>query len=150
MLGMPGARVYLGPGPCARAGFSFFMTLPGVDTALRSRRFITYHPALYVAALWERIIDCLRVGNWSFWGSGRPRGPRRPKRWGASPPTFCKGLRGIQGRPDVQNDRFPTLKSFENFTAIQSAATYRVNGGLNAKEVSTCGSGLAVAPSRAS
>ncbi len=34
-----------------------------------------------------------------------------------------KGLRGPRGRPDPHNDRFPTLKSFQNFIATQSAPT---------------------------
>ena len=34
--------------------------------------------------------------------------------------TFWKGLRGLRGRPDSQNDRFPILKTLINFIAIQS------------------------------
>jgi hypothetical protein len=37
--------------------------------------------------------------------------------------SFCKALRGPRGRPDPQNDRLPIRTSFQNFTAIQNAAT---------------------------
>ncbi len=78
----------------------------------------------FVAALWEVILNLLRVGNRSFWWSGRPRGPGDPsKRWGAKPPTFCKGFRGPQGRPGPKNDRSPILHFLKNFGAIQHAAT---------------------------
>ena len=30
-------------------------------------------------------------------------------------PTFWKGLRGLRGRPDSQNDRFPILKTLIKF-----------------------------------
>ena len=45
--------------------------------------------ALDVAALWMSIkfYNFLRVGNLSFWGSGRPREPRRPlQKVGEAPP----------------------------------------------------------------
>ena len=42
-------------------------------------------------------------------GLAGPGGPGDPcKRWGASPPTFCKGLRGLRGRPDPKNHHFRT------------------------------------------
>ncbi len=34
-----------------------------------------------LAVLWEVIFNFLRIGNRSFGGSGRPRGPGRPFRW---------------------------------------------------------------------
>jgi hypothetical protein len=56
-----------------------------------------------------------------FGGLGGPGGPGdSSKGWGASPPTFCKGLRGPRCRPDSQNGRFPILVFF----TIQSAATF--------------------------
>ncbi len=36
---------------------------------------------LSVVVLWEVIFNLLRIGNRSFWGSGRHRGPGRPFRW---------------------------------------------------------------------
>jgi hypothetical protein len=45
-----------------------------------------------------------------FFSLAGPGGRGKPsKRWGASPPTFWKGLRGLRGRPDPKNDRPPTL-----------------------------------------
>ncbi len=58
-------------------------------------------------------------GVWA--APGAPGAPS--KRLGASPPTFCKGLRGPRGRTDPQNGRFPILKQFYNFISIQSSAT---------------------------
>ncbi len=46
--------------------------------------------AINVAALWVAIIllNVLKIGNRSFWGSGRPRGPGKAlKNMGAKPPT---------------------------------------------------------------
>ena len=45
----------------------------------------------------------------------------------ASPPTFWEGLPCPRGRPDPQNGRSPILIFFQNFIAIQSAATYDKN-----------------------
>ena len=46
-----------------------------------------------VAALWGPIefLNFLRVGSWSFWGSGGPRGPRKAfKKVGGRPPGPAK------------------------------------------------------------
>ncbi len=45
-----------------------------------------------------------------------------PKGGGLRPPPFARVSKGPRGRPDPQNDRFPTLKTFSNFIAIPSAA----------------------------
>ncbi len=58
-----------------------------------------------VAALWMaiRFQKVSRIGNRSFLGSGRPRGPGKPsKKVGGEAPHLWKGLRGTRGRPDPQ------------------------------------------------
>jgi len=55
---------------------------------------------LNVAAPWEEISNFLRVGDRSFWGSGRPRGPRWPFRWARGPrPHLFEGSPGPPGPP---------------------------------------------------
>ena len=56
---------------------------------------------------------CFRIGNRSFLGSGRPRGPLRSfqKVGGEAPPTFWKGLRGPRCRTDPKSDRSLILNS---------------------------------------
>ena len=52
-------------------------------------------------AVWP---DLFWVGNRSFWGSGRPRGPGKAfKNVGAKPPTDLKAFAGPRGRPDLKN-----------------------------------------------
>ncbi len=66
----------------------------------------------YVAGLWGliKIGISIGIGNRSFWGFGRPRGPGYPlERWGAKPLTFWRGLPGPLGRPDPPNERSPIL-----------------------------------------
>ncbi len=70
--------------------------------------------SLCVAALWEGILTCLRVGNRSFWGSGRPPGAPEtlPKGGGQSPPPFG-GLSKTPGaaRTSKTDDSRPAPKS---------------------------------------
>ncbi len=77
--------------------------LGGPDFCLAPRLFIerggdTRYPAAFVAALWEVIFNCSRIGTRSFWGSGRPRGPRRPfQKVGGFAPHLFEGLPGPPG-----------------------------------------------------
>ncbi len=58
------------------------------------------HPDRRVAVLWEGTFNVLRIGNWSFWGSGRPRGPGRPfQKVGGEAPHFLEGSPGPPGSP---------------------------------------------------
>ena len=55
---------------------------------------------LDVAVLWEVISYCLRIGNLSFWGSGRPRGRGRPfQKVGGFAPHFLEWYPGRPGPP---------------------------------------------------
>ena len=59
------------------------------------------------------VLEILRVGIWSFWGSGRPRGSRRPsQRVGSfAPPPFGE-ISWARSRPDPHHDKFPILGKF--------------------------------------
>ena len=82
-----------------------------------------------MAALWVaiKLYNSLRVGDRSFWVSGRPLGPRKPFQkvgggGGAKLPTQRNGLRGPRVCLDPKNGRFPILKKLRS-TPPQSAAT---------------------------
>jgi hypothetical protein len=56
--------------------------------------------AAAVAALWEGILNLLRVGHRSIWRSGRPRVPRRPfQKVGGFSPHLLQGSPGSPGPP---------------------------------------------------
>ncbi len=61
-----------------------------------------------------KICNLLRVGSRSFWGSGRPREPRRlfQKAGGEAPHPF-KGPPGPPGPTRPPNDRFPILNKLK-------------------------------------
>ena len=58
------------------------------------------------------LFNVLRVGSWSMWGSGRPRGPGDPsKRWEAKPPPFAR----VSGAPGAaQTPKMIDLRPFNN------------------------------------
>ena len=53
-----------------------------------------------IDVLWEVVLNLLRVGNRSFWGSGRLRGHRRPlQKVGGKAPHLLEGSPGPPGPP---------------------------------------------------
>ena len=74
-------------------------------------------PLKDVAALWGPIefLNFLRVGSWSFWGCGRPRGTRRPfKKGGGEAPrpsemaTEAPGAAQTPKMTDVRSLNYPS------------------------------------------
>ncbi len=61
------------------------------------------------------------LGVWA--APGAPE--THPKGGGASPPTFCKSLRGPRHRPDPKMADFRSFKFVFKVIAIQSAVTLR-------------------------
>ncbi len=54
----------------------------------------------HLAVLWDQFLNFIRIGNRSFWGSGRPRGPRRPfQTVGGFAPHLLEGSPGPRGPP---------------------------------------------------
>ena len=57
-----------------------------------------HHKGPVVAVLWEGVFQFFKVGNRSFWGSGRPQGPRIPgQKVGGFAPDLFEGFPGPPG-----------------------------------------------------
>ena len=63
-----------------------------------------------------KFYDFVRVGNRSFWGSGRPRGPRRPlQKVGGEAPHLLEGSPGPPGPPRPQKWQISDPSKIENY-----------------------------------
>ncbi len=78
-------------------------------------------------ALREGILNLLRAGNRSLWGSGRPRGPRRPfQKVGGFAPHILGGFPGPPGPARLQK-RTPNKPSQTAFRYPDKCAAQRCN-----------------------